>query len=184
MTGLLPGLEDLQAAAHLVREARARATRTLWVVADPVIASSSGTRFLDARAAQGYVRSLAPAGVVLTPNLAELAELTSSDLESLVRNPAARVTAARILIEAGAAGVVVKGGHGAEDPARDLVLDAGKKEVWLAHPRIPGGKVRGSGCRFATRMAANLALGTGLLRAARDASEHVYGRLRMAAQGA
>jgi hydroxymethylpyrimidine/phosphomethylpyrimidine kinase len=184
--GLLPGREDLQAASYLVREARARAGArgVVWVVVDPVLSSSNGGRFLDTTVAREYVRSLVPSRVVLTPNLAELAELAGVDLALLVRDPAARVAAARVLLELGAAALVVKGGHGAEDPARDLVLEAGKHETWLEHARVPGGKVRGSGCRFASRMAARLALGAGLATAAQDASEHVFGRLRAAAAGA
>jgi hydroxymethylpyrimidine/phosphomethylpyrimidine kinase len=182
--GLLPSREDLEAAAHLVREARARALLKLWVVVDPVIASSSGGRFLDTKGARHYLQSLLPAGVLLTPNLPELAELTGTDLERLVRQPRARLDAAQSLIERGATAVVVKGGHGAESPARDLVLDAKTGASWITHPRIPGAKVRGSGCRFATRLAALLALETDLVRAVKDASDHVYGRLQLAARGA
>jgi len=182
--GLLPGGEHVRAAAELVHEARERAGGLCWVVVDPVLGSSSGGRFLDDAAAREYVLALTPAGVVLTPNLDELAELSATDRERLVRDPSARTAAARALLERGASAVIVKAGHGTEDPARDLVLEAGRSEVWLEHPRIPGGKVRGSGCRFATRVAANLALGTGLVRAARDAGEHVCGRLKMTQKGA
>ena len=184
--GLLPGRADLQAAAYLVREARARAKMGVkfWAVVDPVLSCSNGGRFLDRSDAQEYLRSLVPAQVVLTPNLDELAELASADLEKLVRDPAARVAAARMLLDLGAAAVIVKGGHGAEDPARDFVLEPGKREFWIQHPRIQGGKIRGSGCRFATRLAARLVQGDTLLRAAKDASEHVYGRLQLAARGA
>jgi hydroxymethylpyrimidine/phosphomethylpyrimidine kinase len=180
--GLLPGREDLQAAAELLLEARAGGA--LWAVVDPVLASSSGGRFLDTSTAQEYLRSLVLAGVVLTPNLAELAELAGADRERLIRDPEARSTAARSLLDQGAVAVIVKAGHGAEDPARDLVLEAGKREIWVEHPRIPGGKVRGSGCRFATRVAAHLALGSGLVEAARDAAEHVCGQLRTTVKGA
>jgi len=182
--GLLPGRPHVRAAAEFVHEARERAGGMCWAVVDPVLASSSGARFLDERAAREYLVALLPTGVVLTPNIDELAELTGKDRESLVRDPPARLAAARALLERGATAVIVKAGHGTENPARDLVLEAGKSEMWLAHPRIPGGKVRGSGCRFATRVAANLALGTGLVQAARDASEHVCRRLKMTANGA
>jgi len=182
--GLLPGAEDVRAAAELVHEARERAEPGFCAVVDPVLASSSGGRFLDAEATREYLRSLAPADVVLTPNLAELAELAGLELERLAREPAARVVAARMLLEHGAAAVVVKAGHGAEDPARDLVLARADYPVWLEHARIPGGKVRGSGCRFASRVAAHIALGQSLVEAVREASEHVLGCIRRSAGGA
>ncbi len=182
--GLLPGREDLQAASFLVREARARAPGKVWAVVDPVLSASSGGRFLSPDVARDYLRTLVPADVILTPNLDELAELSGVQLARLVRDPAARVAAGRSLLEKGAAAVIVKGGHGDEDPARDLLLEPGKSDFWMQHPRIQGGKVRGSGCRFATRLAARLALGDELAKAVRDASAHVFGQLELAAKGA
>jgi len=180
--GLLPGREDVRAAAELVRAARERAHGSLWVVVDPVLASSSAGRFLDAEGAREYLRSLLPAGVILTPNLDELAELANADRGALARDLAAREAAARTLLELGAAAIVAKGGHGDEDPACDLVLAREADPVWLQHARIRGGKVRGSGCRFATRLAARLALGTSLVEAVSEASEHVLSRIREARQ--
>ncbi|MBK7642919.1 MAG: bifunctional hydroxymethylpyrimidine kinase/phosphomethylpyrimidine kinase [Planctomycetes bacterium] len=179
--GLLPSREDVQAAAELVRAAReAAGEQPIHAVVDPVLASSSGSRFLSREDAREYLRSLLPARVVLTPNLDELAELTGADRERLVHEPQVRVEAARTLLELGAQALVVKGGHGAESPARDLVLERGAPAEWLAHERIPGGKVRGSGCRFAARLAAKLALGASLREAAREASAHVLEKLRAA----
>ena len=51
-------------------------------------------------------------------------------------NLAARAAAARALLEQGAAAIVVKAGHGEEDPARDLVLERTGPPRWLEHARI------------------------------------------------
>jgi len=55
--------------------------------------------------------------------------------------------------------VVVKGGHGGENPVQDLVLPAEGEPVWVEHPRIADAVLRGTGCRFASALAAQLALG-------------------------
>jgi hydroxymethylpyrimidine/phosphomethylpyrimidine kinase len=178
--GLLPGREDIRAAAVLVCEARERAGRELWAVVDPVLASSSGGRFLERESAREYLHALLPAGIVLTPNLDELAELAQVDRSLLARDLGARERCARKLLELGATAIVVKAGHGDEDPACDLVLSGPGPAVRLEHARIPGGKVRGSGCRFASRLAARLALGASLAEAVCAASEHVLGRIREA----
>jgi len=178
--GLLPGREDVRAAALLVREARERAGGVFWAVVDPVLASSSGGRFLSREAAREYLDSLLPAGVVLTPNLDELAELASVDRSLLARDLGAREQCARKLFDRGAAAIVVKGGHGEEDPACDLVLTGAGPALRLEHARIAGGEVRGSGCRFASRLAACLALGASLTEAVSAAAEHVLGRIREA----
>lgn len=181
--GLLPGRAHVRAAAELVAEARIGMPRELFAVVDPVLSSSSRGRFLDDEGAAEYVRTLLPAGVVLTPNLDELAELAGAEREALGVDLDARLAAARELLERGARALVVKGGHGAEDPVRDLVLEPGSPALWLAHPRVAGGKLRGSGCRFATRLAGRLAQGWSLARGAEEASEYVSGLVQRAARG-
>jgi len=185
--GLLPGREDVRAAAELVHEARAareRAGGPFWAVVDPVLASSSGGRFLEREDAREYLRALLPAGVILTPNLDELAELADVEHALLARDLGARERAARTLLDLGAAAIVVKAGHGEEDPACDLVLARAAAPLRLPHARIRGGKVRGSGCRFASRLAARLALGRSLAEAVSDASQHVLARIQAVSQRA
>jgi hydroxymethylpyrimidine/phosphomethylpyrimidine kinase len=88
-----------------------------------------------------------------------------------------RAEAARALLARGAVGVVVKGGHGREDPVRDLVLEAGRPPRWHAHARVPGVDLHGSGCRYATALAARLAAGDELPAAADAAGRFLAGRL-------
>jgi hydroxymethylpyrimidine/phosphomethylpyrimidine kinase len=171
--GLLPGTAHVARAARLV----ARLPGGTHVVLDPVIAASSGARFLDTAGVEALRGELLGAGVIVTPNLPEAAELARVPLAELARDPAARIDAARVLLGLGAAGVVLKGGHGHENPVRDLVLVPGFRPVWSEHPRTPGGGIRGSGCRFASRLAGELALGTPLDRAAQAAGEFVAGRI-------
>lgn len=173
--GLLPGRAHLDA-ARAVTDQFAFEAPGMPVVVDPVIASSSGHVFvpdddLDA------LRDLIARGTIVTPNLPELAALTGVDLELLTRDPGARLPAADRLRRAGARAVVVKAGHGTEDPAQDLVLTATDGAHWLPHPRLPGVSLRGSGCRFATALAAHLALAQSLPEAAGAASTWLATRL-------
>src|SRR5439155_7312944 len=79
--GLLPGAEHVIAAAELVRALRAR--EPLDVVVDPVLGASSGARFLDAAAVEALRGELLVEGVIVTPNLAEAAELARMPLAQL-----------------------------------------------------------------------------------------------------
>lgn len=171
--GLLPGAEHVRAARDLARALRERHGASFPIVVDPVIAASSGGRFLDRDGVAALKRELLPEHVVLTPNLAELAELANLDARELERSLDLRLRGARELLSLGASAVLVKGGHGREDPVRDLVARADGRFEWLLHPRVAGGKVRGSGCRYATRVAAHSALGTPLETAAELAARHV-----------
>jgi hydroxymethylpyrimidine/phosphomethylpyrimidine kinase len=181
--GLLPGAAHVREARDLVREIRRRAREPVPAVVDPVIRASSGGRFLDADAVEVLRGELVAEGVVLTPNLAEAAELACLSLQELETSFAARLEAARIMLALGAAGVVIKGGHGREDPVRDLVVGMDGTHRWLEHPRVSGRGIRGSGCRFATRLSAGLGLGRSLEEAALEAGKFVASEIARAAAG-
>lgn len=170
--GLLPGVEAVRAAADLVACAGGAP-----VVLDPVIESSSGFTFLDPVAVDELRGALVPAGVIVTPNLPELARLTGVSLDHLVADLDARADAASELVEAGAAAVVVKGGHGPEDPAVDLLVRSGDRPLRVEHERIRGARLRGTGCRFASALAGHLALGGTLERGIGVAGSLVLDRL-------
>ena len=156
--GLLPGRAHLRAAAELVALARAQLGSALPVVLDPVLGSSTGGRFVDDEGVQEYRAALLPLRLFWTPNLPEAAELMGGSLAVLESELEARWRWAQGWMGEGAEGLVLKGGHGREDPVMDLVLSREEGLAWNSHPRVPGGKLRGSGCRYASRLAAALAL--------------------------
>ncbi len=201
--GLLPGVEHVRAAVRLARAAHAahaaqatqatQATQAALappqvarpgsvhkldsaafpIVLDPVISASSGSRFLDADAVEALRGELVGEDVIVTPNIAELAELARVPTAQLASSISERTQAARMLLGLGARAVVAKGGHGLEDPVRDLVVERDRDVVRIEHARVAGGKIRGSGCRFASRLAARMGESWSLEKAAKDASEHV-----------
>ncbi len=176
--GLLPGLDALRAAAELVAELRGGGSPDRPIVLDPILASSSGHSFLDTEAREALLELLLPHGLIWTPNLPEAAQLTDRDPAALVGDVAERVVAARELLARGARAVVLKGGHGGEDPVLDLVIEERGEPAWLDHERIPGAGIRGSGCRFASALTAYLASGAGLELAATQAGGYVLERIR------
>lgn len=178
--GLLPGSDHMTAARDLARSFLDRHGRDFPIVVDPVISSSSGSRFLDRDGVRALRNELLVEPLIATPNLDELAELSGVELRTLVRSLDARLRAARELVAAGAAAVIVKGGHGEEDPVRDLLVRRDGRFHWHVHPRVPGGKIRGSGCRFASRLAARLAQGQELEAAMEDAGTHLADRISAA----
>ncbi len=164
--GLLPGPEHIRAAVLLFGEIGDKP----WVL-DPLIESSSGFRFLNTEAMGLLREELLPLGPVLTPNLAEAAHLAGV-APSAMASRSTRWAAARNLLSAGAQTVVLKGGHGGEDPLLDLVARPGHDPIWIEHPRQPGSR-RGTGCRFATVLAAHLARGSNATAAAQEAGTWV-----------
>ena len=169
--GLLPGADAVRAARDLVREAR-RLVPRLPVVVDPVLAASGGEVFLDLEGRRVLLEELCPEGVVLTPNRPEAADLTGLDPDATPRDLARALwprLAGGTARTAALSGLVLKGGHGREDPVRDLVVDGSGTPHLHEHPRKVGASLHGSGCRHASAVAAGLALGRALPTAARDA---------------
>lgn len=172
-SGLLPDAASVRALAALC-ERFAVARRP--VVVDPVLAASGGEPFLDDEGLEALRAEVLPRGVVLTPNLVELARLTGVALEVVAHDRAARVEAAGALLALGTRAVLVKAGHGA-GPADDLLVETGRPPRWFPRPRVPGAALHGSGCRHASALAAQLALGTRLESAALGAARYLTERL-------
>lgn len=176
-TGLLVDAGHVRLVAALARRLGAEGVP---VVVDPVLVSSSGTRFVDGPTRAALVGTLLAVPVVVTPNLPEAAELLGLAPEALAGDLELRLGAARRLLALGARAVVLKGGHGQEDPVRDLVLETAAAPVWCEHPRVAGGALHGSGCRFASFLAGRLAAGDSLVPAVRAAGRYVAERIREA----
>ncbi len=171
--GLLPGAAHAAAFGTLV-DAR---ERHVPVVVDPVLAASGGELFVPPDELARWRDELLVRPLVLTPNLPELAGLLEVAPRALDEDLSERLEAARALLARGLAAVVVKGGHGREDPVQDLVWERGAEPSWHAHPRRRGAARHGSGCLFATALAAGLAHGAPLPKAAAAAGEFVAARL-------
>jgi hydroxymethylpyrimidine/phosphomethylpyrimidine kinase len=157
----------------VVTEAIAR-LRPPHVVADPVLAAKGGFPLLEPAAVSAYVERLFPLASVLTPNLDEAEVL----LGRPVRDVAAMREAAQALRARGPRVVVVKGGH-LEGAAVDVFFD-GTQLVELAAARIYTRHTRGTGCTFASAIAARLALGDAPLAAVQRAKQYLGEALRRA----
>lgn len=175
--GLLPNAEAVRAAAGWVRRCT---DRGLPAVVDPVLAPTRGAAFLDEDGVAALLEELLPAGPILTPNLPELGRLAGVEPAALESRVEGRADAAQALCERGASAVVVKGGHGQEDPLRELLVRPGAEPLAWERPRLPGPGIRGSGCRFASFLAARLALGDALELAIPAAGAYLSQRIAAA----
>ena len=143
------------------------------VVIDPVLVSSSGTPLLDADGVRALVAELLPRARVVTPNVAEAETLTGRSIASLED---AR-DAARRIRDLGPRAVVITGGHAhTTSHVIDLLLDDDEFHESRAL-RVDVGPTHGTGCAFASAVAASLALGRPLPDAVARAQAYVAGAL-------
>jgi hydroxymethylpyrimidine/phosphomethylpyrimidine kinase len=137
------------------------------LVLDPVLRSSGGQP-LASRSMMAALRSkLLPNAAVVTPNLAEASALIGmpvEDVESMAE-------AARRILMLGPGAVVIKGGHLKGAPVD--VLAVGRRVELLRGPRIVTGDMHGTGCAFASALAAGLARGRSVRASVAEARRHV-----------
>ena len=146
------------------------------LVVDPVMAATAGGDLLAGGALPALVEALIPLADVITPNLGEGARLLGR--ETL---PEAEMEeAARALLGLGCGAVLLKGGHGTGAEAVDVLATRDGEIHRLALPRLEGVVAHGTGCALAAALAARLAGGTRLVRAAAQAKAYVH-RARAAA---
>jgi hydroxymethylpyrimidine/phosphomethylpyrimidine kinase len=125
------------------------------LVVDPVMVASDGHRLLDEDAVTVLIRDLLPLALVVTPNRPEAEVLTNRRIASW---DDARGAAAQI-VEMGARSVVLTGGHfDDKDSVTDLYYD-GKGYREFTSVRVPSTSTHGTGCTFASAIAAGLAKG-------------------------
>ena len=143
-----------------------------WLVVDPVMVAKSGDPLLWGDAIEALRTLLVPLASVITPNIPEAEALTGMKIDSDFQTR----EAARKLISMGAKSVVVKGGH-REGPATDLFFDGSSFQEFTS-PRIETVNTHGTGCTFASAIAAGLARRMSLLDAVALAKDYVTEAIR------
>lgn len=149
--------------------------RKIPVVLDPVIAASSGQVLLTDDAVAALLARLMPRCRLITPNLPELAILVGG---KMARDEAGIFDQAKRLLEAGAAAMLVKGGHGQGQQAVDVLFQTGAPPLRFEGPRLTGG-MRGTGCMLSSAIAAGLANRMTLEESVKTAKGFVAGRWEM-----
>jgi hydroxymethylpyrimidine/phosphomethylpyrimidine kinase len=143
------------------------------VVVDPVMVAKSGHVLVDTDGIRAMRAELLPRALVVTPNIPEAEMLAGTTIHSL----ADARQAARTIHAAGRCAVVVKGGHAPGDDLVDLLFD-GHGFVEFPMRRIATRNTHGTGCTFASAIAAHLALGRSLTDAVGSAQAYVAGAIR------
>ena len=154
---------------------RLEALPELPVVFDPVMVASSGASLADDATVAAFER-LARLATVTTPNAPELAVLARRDITTLEDMEEAALALVR---ETGRA-VLAKGGHIAEGPLTDVLVEpGGGVRRWQAD-RIETLNTHGTGCTLASAIACGLAQGRDVADSVDRARSYVQAAIRAA----
>jgi hydroxymethylpyrimidine/phosphomethylpyrimidine kinase len=168
-TGMLGGPDLVEQVAALIAWAAVPA------VVDPVMIAKGGQPLLHGGAIEAVRASLVPRAALLTPNAPEAEALTGIPVTGLDDQR----RAGEALLKAGAAAVLVKGGHLAGERVVDLLL-TGRGETLLEGPRIDTRHTHGTGCTLASACAVGLAQGMDLVDAVTRAWAYTAEAIRQA----
>ncbi len=142
------------------------------LVIDPVMVAKSGDSLLQDEAVGALRSRLLPLATIVTPNIPEAEVLTGMN----IRTDADVRKAAQAIVAMGAGAVVVKGGH-REGPATDIFFDGSQFHEFTAD-RIDTQNTHGTGCTFASAIAAGLAKGLPVVDAVGAAKDYVTEAIR------
>lgn len=139
------------------------------VILDPVMVAASGDPLITDTAVDILKSRLFPYVDVITPNLHEAARLLGKEPAA---NRGEMETQALQLLEFGPTAVLLKGGHGDDPEAADiLVMPAGVE--WYIAPRLATNNTHGTGCTLSSAIASGLAAGLPLAEAVGMAKAYV-----------
>ncbi|MGA9796718.1 MAG: bifunctional hydroxymethylpyrimidine kinase/phosphomethylpyrimidine kinase [Rhizomicrobium sp.] len=169
------GMLGSAAAVNAVADALKTSARKIPIVLDPVLASTGGKAFLDARAIAALKARLLPLATLVTPNIPEAKLLAKMRQHSRKDAEAA----ARALMAQGAQAALIKGGHSTRATIDDVMVWKGGVEVY-AFPRIKTRHTHGTGCTLSTAIACGLAQGLSLPLAVGRAREYVQAAIETA----
>ncbi len=168
-TGMLSSAAIIDLVARKVRE------HSLGpLVVDPVMISKSGFALLKPDAVDALKRELIPLATLVTPNTHEAERLAEIEVHTLTDAEAA----ARAIHNLGPQAVLIKGGHlDSEVDAVDVLFDGREmhhvRAEWIDTPHT-----HGTGCTYASAIAAWLARGAALPEAVQHAKVYVTEAIR------
>lgn len=182
--GMLATSDNVRVVSDYIEGVRKHGTlieRSVPVVLDPVIRSSSGAALLDGPGVKMLQDRLLGLVDWITPNIGELAFLSGLAVDGQGDVPAACRALQEQLGTAGRGylvGIFAKGGH-LEKPD-DFLLTPSGEGVWIPGKRVDTTSTHGTGCALSSAFLSRLVIGREAQEAARLAKEYVTGALQQA----
>lgn len=163
-TGMLHSVDVIEAFLQALAESNYAAP----IIVDPVMVATSGDRLINENAVEIMRECLLPKATVITPNIPEaeiLADMQIYTLNDMIK-------AGEKLLNYGPRAVVVKAGHLNADILTDILITNGAV-FELKAKKLDTKQTHGTGCTFASAMAALIAKGSSLEEAFKGAHAFV-----------
>ncbi|MBM4123520.1 MAG: bifunctional hydroxymethylpyrimidine kinase/phosphomethylpyrimidine kinase [Nitrospira sp.] len=167
-TGMLSSAQIVDAVSRKLRKYRAAN-----IVVDPVMVAKSGHPLLQQDAVDHLKTALIPLALLVTPNIHEAELLSGLTIASL----ADARQAAKIIHKLGCKHVLIKGGHLLAEKGTDLLYD-GRFFNLFTGEFIETPHTHGTGCTYASAIAAQIAKGKSVPDAVKTAKVYTTEAIR------
>ncbi len=172
-TGMLVNAEIIDTVVKRIKQYKIK-----YVVVDPLMVSKSGHNLLSIEARKILIKKLIPLTFVITPNCDEVEILTGIKIINI--NDMKK--AALLIYKVGAKNVVIKGGHlGRTHIAIDILYD-GRNITEMESKRIITKNTHGTGCTYASAIAAGIARGNGVITVVKNSKKYIYQAIKTASK--
>lgn len=149
--------------------------RLEYLIVDPVMVATSGSRLMQEDALQTFREELMPLAMLLTPNLPEAEVLAGMEITDV----AACDEAARRISAGCRGGVLIKGGHREGEKKLDRLYGPDGRFVCdYVCDTVSTANTHGTGCTLSAAIVSYLAKGAGMREAVRQAKAYVTEALR------
>jgi len=172
-TGMLYSSSIVEAVVASLRKCFERLDEPPPLVVDPVMVATSGDPLVKKEAIRAYRRLLFPMATLLTPNLDELGLLTKRKPDSVSEMK----EAGEKLVRKTDCAVLCKGGHLDGEDATDILISPSGVDFFSART-IEEVSTHGTGCTYASAIAAQLASGRSLSEAVARAKTFVTSAIK------
>lgn len=167
-TGMLSSTDIIKTVVTLLKPQQVKN-----LVVDPVMIAKGGQALLKPDAIDTIKKELFPLALLVTPNVHEAQQLSGIEITSL----ADARRAAKTIHQFGCANVLIKGGHLASDRATDLLYDGCFFNIYKGE-FIDTPHTHGTGCTFASAIAAHIARGKTVPDAVQTAKTYLTEAIR------
>lgn len=144
-----------------------------FVIFDPVMVSTSGSKLIRDETIEVLWSELFPLADLITPNLDEGQILISGKIDSLGKMK----EAASEMIRKGCKAVLLKGGHLVGETLYDVFAQCGQDTLTFESDYIDSTNVHGTGCTLSSAIATWVAKGSSLTEAIIFAKEYISGAI-------
>lgn len=168
--GQIPNIGVAKVIVSELMYLRSEAGRSVPVIYDPIMMSSSGHQFMDSECVAHVAENLFPLCTLVTPNLPEAEMLAGTELTDVFTIKSAGTE----LVKKYGTAFLIKGGHASGSEMTDTLFTSEGGTFRFTFQKVESRNLHGTGCTLSSAIATYMAQGCSLPQSTGMAKRFVY----------